>query len=405
MPRYRFRGPALPPSSDPPTGLRRYGRVLRSPGVPRPAAGAALAALPVGMLGPAVLLLVVTRGDDLAAAGAVVAVLGVGTCTGMVVQGRLIDRFGARTVLLVSAATRVVASVAFVSAAVLRSPTGLLAALALAVGAGEPQVGGALRAAWPLLVEPALRPTAVALSTLLFEVPVLVGPLLLAGVLALWPAEVAVLVAAACAAAGTALFARAAPALPRRPAARAVRPAGPLAVPAVRMTVLVTAVQAFAIGLVQVTGIAAALAAGAPSSAAVVHAALTAGSLLGATACGTRMPAAAPRWHLPVLMAALGVPPAVAAAAPGLPVAVVCAGLFGLVAGPVGLRCFLDLERHTPPGSATTAVTTQIAAGLAATSAGSALAGRLCASGDLRAPLLVAALSCLLAAGLVRWRR
>lgn len=57
------------------SGCRRYVRVLRRSGVARPALGTAVASLPIGMLGLAVLLLVRQSGGGFAHAGAVVAAL------------------------------------------------------------------------------------------------------------------------------------------------------------------------------------------------------------------------------------------------------------------------------------------------------------------------------------------
>lgn len=60
------------------SGLRAYLSVLRLSTVRRPAAGAALASLPIGMLGLAVLLLVQRSSPGFAAAGLVVGLLGLG---------------------------------------------------------------------------------------------------------------------------------------------------------------------------------------------------------------------------------------------------------------------------------------------------------------------------------------
>jgi predicted MFS family arabinose efflux permease len=369
--------------------LRTYLAVLRSPGVPVPAAGAAIASLPIGMLGLGLLLLVRERTGDLAAAGVVVAALGVGTCAGMVAQGLLIDRFGPRPVLPAVAALRALTSVGLVVAATTGGPVGVVAGLAAVVGASEPQVASALRGLWPQLVEPALHPAASALSALLFELPVLAGPLLVTGIALVGPVEWVVLVAAAFAVAGTGLFVASAPA--RRWRAVAPRPRrtpGTPAVPAVVVSVGVTAVQALAIGVLQVGAVAVATRqGGAPGP---LFALLTAGSLIGATWCGPRMRAASRR-PTPVLLVALAALLVAAAVLPGLPALAACMFLFGLGAGPLGVRCFLDLQTHAPAGSLTTAVTAQVAAGLAATSAGSALAGWSTGAGDTASPLLLAA--------------
>jgi MYXO-CTERM domain-containing protein len=309
-----------------------------------------LAALPVGVLTPAILVLVSARSGGFAAAGAVVALLGAGTVVGMLVQGRLIDRYGARPVVLVAAALRVVASIGFVAV----TEPAAVAVLAVLVGAGEPQVPTALRASWPRLVGPALLPSAVALSTLLFEVPVLAGPLLLVGLLAVGPPEWAVLGAAVSAAVGAVVFAASAASGHRVEAERARA----LGVAGVRWIVLCVTVQGLVIGTVQVTG----AAAGGPLAYALLTAASLAGTLVGA------------RWGrpLPVLLVGLAGTLLVGVVPWPFVIAVV---LIGLVSGALGLACFVELGTVAPAGAPTAAVTVVIAAGLTATSVGAALAG------------------------------
>ena len=352
--------------------------LLRTPGVAASACAAALAALPIGLLAPAMLVLVSSRTGGFAAAGVVVAVLGAGTVAGMLVQGRLIDRYGARPVVLAAAALRLLASAAFVSV----DEPAAMAVLALLIGSSEPQVLSALRALWPRLVAPPLVPSAIAMSTVLFEVSVLAGPLLLVALLAVGPAEWAVLGAAASAAAGSVIFAGSA-ASGHRVAADRTRVLG---VRAMRWIVLVVAVQGFAVGAVQVTGGAA--------MGPLAYALLTAASLAG-TVWGARRAR-----RLPLLLVGLAAALAVAAGPWPFAIGVV---VFGLVAGALGLGCFVELGQVAPAGAPTAAVTVVVGAGLAATSAGSAVAG-FAVDGLGAAPLLlaVAGIALVVAHG---WRR
>lgn len=351
-----------------------YLAVLRSPGVLLPAAGTALASLPVGMLGLSLLLLVRQRSDGFAPAGVVVAALGVGTVVGMVVQGRLIDRSGPRGVLLAASAVRAVASVTFVVVAGARPPLWGLAALAVIIGASEPQAGSTLRSLWPSLVNRSLRPTATALSSVVFELPVLAGPLLVAVAVAAVPVEVAILGAAALAVVGAWMVAwSSAAGRWQRPAFRPGR--GPLGIPQVRLIIVVVAVQGLAVGVLQVSSAAAAATAASPGLTGLLYALLAAGSLLGTAVYGVCARPVAPRWQLPGLLAGGAGAMAVAAWSGGVASLAGCLAFFGLVAGPIGVRCFIDLERYAPPGSPAAATTMLIAAGLAATSAGSGIAG------------------------------
>ncbi|HEX2130209.1 MAG TPA: MFS transporter [Actinophytocola sp.] len=384
------------------SALTVYTAVLRAPGVLAPALGAAIASVPIGMLGLSVLLLVQQRTGMFAAAGVVVAVLGLGTVTGMLLQGRLIDRWGARWVLAVAAAVRVLATAALVVVANGASPVWALASVAAVVGLSEPQVSGALRACWPVLVGPVLRPAATALSSVLFEVPVLSGPLLVALVTSVWSIEVALCAAAVFAAVGACVFA-ASPVAGRRPrhAPRAAVRSEPLSSPGVRLVVLVTAVQGLVTGVLQVTTAATATTAGTPESSGVLFAVLTAGSLVGTTLYGARTRGGAARWSLPLLLSGLAGSLAAAAFVSELVPFAVCLVVFGLASGPLGVRCFVDLERHAPAGAPAAAVTVLVAAGLAATSAGSALAGWALDRAGTVAPLLAGAGSAALAAVVV----
>ncbi len=243
------------PTTPPAGGFRRYLVVLRRPGVARPAAGAAVGSLPIGMLGLAVLLLVQQRSPSgFADAGLVVGLLGVGTGVGMTVQGRLIDRFGPARVLLAAAAVQATALVALVQATRADGPTGLVAVGALVAGAGEPQIGGSLRGLWADLVPEELRGTAVALSSVLFEAPVLLGPLLLVGLLAMVGPAAAVLVAGACFAVGAWILARSAAARAWTPSVGQARGRlGALHSRGVQTVAIIAAAQGMITGLVQVS--------------------------------------------------------------------------------------------------------------------------------------------------------
>jgi len=355
--------------------------VLRRPGVARPAAGAAVGSLPIGMLGLAVLLLVQQRSPSgFADAGLVVGLLGVGAGVGMTVQGRLIDRFGPARVLVVAAAVQSMALVTLVQVTRVGGPTDLVAVAALLAGAGEPQIGGSLRGLWPNLVPEELRGTAVALSSVLFEAPVLLGPLLLVGLLAVVGPAAAVLVAGACFAVGAWILARSAAARAWKPSPRQAR--GRLG-----------------------------LAARAP----LLYAALSAGSLLGALGYGAlRRTVPAGRALIVLLVAvsvassgcaAVSVASSGCAAVPSL--GWLAVGLFtgGLLLGPVAV-CYLGLvDVLAPAGARVEAFTTVSAAGLAGFAGGTAAAGVIVDRAGPGGGFLTAAVIAAITAGALYVRR
>lgn len=358
--------------------LESYVTILRLPGVALPSLGTALASIPIGILGLALLLLVRQSSGNFAMAGAVVAVFGVGTGLGIVGQGHLIDRFGPRPVLLVASCAQVSVLFAIAAVAAAEGLPWLLGGLAFLAGLGEPQVGGALRAMWPSLVSPQQRPLASALSSMLFELPVVTGPLVLSALMRFSTIYVAILTAA-----GLSLVGSLAVALSH--AARTWQPASggrrglfrPLTIAGVRLSAAVTAVQGLAVGLLQVSCAAFAAERGSPAGVGLLYALLSSGSLIGATLYGAWSQAARHDRHMPSLLLALAVVLAGAATSSAMAILAVWAFAAGLLVGPVSVRCFTDAESSTEPGSLAATATTLTATGLAATSAGTALAGWL----------------------------
>lgn len=183
-----------------------YLRVLRTPGVLIPVLATATASLPIGMLSLAVLFFFEGEGGSAANASSVVAALGVGTGLGIVVQGRLMDGLGSSKVLLTAACLQL-ATLAGLVAVVRTMCLWCTLLIAFLAGGSEPQVGGCLRALWPSVLPVELLPRAMALSGIVFELPLVAGPILLTASLLILPAEATVLLAGAFFATGACLLA------------------------------------------------------------------------------------------------------------------------------------------------------------------------------------------------------
>ena len=383
-------------------GITAYGSVLRRRGVGIPVVGTCLASLPIGMLGLAVILLVGTGEAGFSATGAVVGALGLGTGIGLVVQGRLMDRLGHTPVLLGAICVQVPALTGLVVSVRLDGPPWLSAGLAFLAGVGEPQVGGSLRALWSLLLPVDQRHTGVALSSILFEVPVMLAPLLLYGILTVVSAATAVLVACGCFAVGAALLATSRAARAWRPTPDATRGLlGPLTSPGVRLVTVVAAAQGTVTGLLHVSYAAFAEEQGAAENAAVLFALVSGGSLLGTVVHGARQQRGNATRGLAALLG-LSAAVFIAGASADSPVFLgSTAFAAGLVLGPIAVRCFTEAERHAPPGTLAGAFTTLTAAGLVAMSAGTALAGWLIDHHGVASPHAMAAVVTLAAAVLL----
>jgi predicted MFS family arabinose efflux permease len=174
--------------------LGPYRQVLDTPGAPSFVAAAAVARVPIAMLGIGLVLLVSGSRGSYGQAGAVAAASLVAGSLAAPLQARLADRLGQPQViaplLVVHAAAVVAAVVAVESGASL-----LVVALAAAVaGTTLPQFGAFVRARWSarLAGTPGL-PTAFALESVLDEVVFVVGPVLVTVVATQVSPDVAVL--------------------------------------------------------------------------------------------------------------------------------------------------------------------------------------------------------------------
>ena len=223
-------------------GLRRYGDVLRAPGVGRIAAAALLARLPSGMAPLATVLLVRGEGRSYGVAGVVIAASSLAGAIGFPLWGRLIDRTGQARVLLPLAVAYPAALAGLALSATQGAPALVLAAFAALAGGTQPPVGASMRALWPsLLGKPGLRDTAYALEAWLQELFFICGPLIVVAIASVAPAWAALVAAAAFAGIGTSWFALAPPVRAAGGSDRAPSRAGALGSKAVR-TVLITCV-------------------------------------------------------------------------------------------------------------------------------------------------------------------
>lgn len=208
------------------------------------------------------------------------------------------------------------------------------------------------------------------LSSVLFEAPVLLGPLLLTAILLVAGPAAAILLCAVFFAAGTVTLATS-------PASRAWRGmahrndlVGALASPGVRTALLAAAGHGVIVGVVQVSA-----AARFTGYAGLMYAALSAGSLSGAVVFGTRLQGGRPAWR----MAGLTVLCAVSLGAASLtatPVAFAVSLLaLGTCLGPAGVLGYSLVGHHAPPGHTVEAFTMVTAAGLSAIAVGTTVAG------------------------------
>lgn len=277
--------------------LQRYAALFRQPDMAKIMLASVVGRIPIGMAGLAILLFVQGSTGSFSRAGAASALYVMGLAALAPLFGRLIDRYGPRPVLTLSALVYPAALFALV-ATVAKSANFLwIAASAFLAGAALPPITIVMRALLPqLLNDVSLMQTAYSVDSALIELVFIIGPALVALFVALDMAGFAVLFAAGCGALGAAIFLRS-PAARRwtlQPSLTRGSPLGPLRSPGLRTVLGVTAFYSLAFGLFEVAATGFAAARGMPAAAGLILGLASVGSTLGALVYGSR------DWPLPV---------------------------------------------------------------------------------------------------------
>jgi predicted MFS family arabinose efflux permease len=241
-----------------------------------------LARLPLAMLDIGLLVHAQHLTGSFAAAGVVAGIYAVALGAGGPLLGRLIDRRGQTSVLLVSSSVTG-ALLLSIAALPVGAPLGALVALAAGVGLATPPIGTCLRTQLPaLLPNPADARAAYAFEASVVELTWIAGPPLVLCLGALWSTGAALAIAG-----GAVLFATTA--FAAQPASRDWRPAvaearqrgGSLRAPAMRTLVIVLVAVGTLLGAAEVAVTAAAKALDDTAAAAALFALWGVGSLAG----------------------------------------------------------------------------------------------------------------------------
>lgn len=173
-----------------------YGDLFRIKGVARVVTAATFSRLTTSMLSLALLLSVQEQGGSFAGSGAVMAAHAFALAVAAPISGRAADRFGRHRVLFVFIAVHAMAYALLITAVANGAPVSLTVVSAGILGASTPPASAVLRSRWPVLVGPSHLPAAYGLDAAHNSLTFVIGPLLAAG-LALVFAPLAVLVGAA----------------------------------------------------------------------------------------------------------------------------------------------------------------------------------------------------------------
>ena len=185
-----------------------YRLLVRTEGVAALLMVSLVARLPVGFYSLAILLWVRAVSGSFAIAGAATAAFSISRAVAAPLQGALVDRLGQTRVLTPMAFGQAVAIASAWAAARAGAEIAVVVAVAFA-GALIPPLAGCLRALWPIVCgDPSNTRLAYALDAISQETIWIVGPLILAGVIAVASPGDGVIVAAVGTLAGTYMFAK-----------------------------------------------------------------------------------------------------------------------------------------------------------------------------------------------------
>jgi MFS family permease len=172
--------------------LHKYVEFIRQPDVARLLFAALLARMPVGMVGFSLVMFLRESLGNFALAGTAVGINFLAMAAAAPIQGRLIDRHGPRTLLMVTSIVQPLALLSILASAKLQMPFGVIAACAAIAGFFATPITTLTRTTWRHRFQrDEDRRTAFALDAVTIELNFTMGPALIALILAFFGATVA----------------------------------------------------------------------------------------------------------------------------------------------------------------------------------------------------------------------
>jgi predicted MFS family arabinose efflux permease len=370
----------------------------------RQGAAGLVAQLTQAAAGLGIILVVREAGGSLSLAGAAAGAFLIATGAARPVQGRMIDRHGPPAVLVPCAVLHFAGFAGLVAWTQAEGASWPVLLFAIPIGLGEPPVSASMRIAWGRMADPEDRTAAYSVVTLTQELAVLLGPLLLAAIVAIASAAAAVLVVGGLASTGTIVLAAVLPrhlhtdGPERRP--HALGSAG------VRLALAVNLIFALALGCIELGIPALAGERGVPAVSGLLLGAMSVGGILGAAVYASRRWGAEASARLTLLLAVYAVAIAPLTTTPSFALMVPPLLLAGAALNPVVTTVALLVEDHAGAAAAEAFgwQSTSLAVGAAA---GNALSGPLAqanGAGAAFAAGVTAAAAAALLAALVRRR-
>jgi MFS family permease len=351
-----------------------YLRILKTKHAVRLLAGTLVGRLPNATASIVVLMFVRSEGGSYSLAGGLAAAYGVANAVGQPLLGRLVDLYGQLRVQLPAALVSALSMVAFA----LVGTDVLPAAYAAAVlgGLAAPPLEGGLRALWPsILRNESEVHTAYAMDAVAQEVMFTAGPLLVSLCVAVWSAQVAVLLINLLGVLGAVSVLVSRPSREWRSAPREAHWLGALRSPGLLALLGAFLFVGVALGSIAVAGVSYADGHGGDVVYGWLMAGLGFGALVGGAAYGARQWAGAPERRLMVLVALLAAGYVPLLAMPGAVAMTALATLAGVFLAPAIACAFIVVDRHAPRGTVTEAFSWLVTTFTVGGSLGTALAG------------------------------
>ncbi len=332
-----------------------------------------LAQISQGGAALALILLIQHARGSLGLAGAATAGFAIGAAIARPIQGRLIDDQGPRNVLLAIAVFHTAGLLALVPVVRSDVPGVAIVAVALIAGLGLPPVSQTQRVVWAELSDED-RTTVFSVVTMIQELSILTGPLLVGVLVGTASPSAALITVAACSGVGLAWLGILVPAAPLD--TQDERRGGPLLERGVRIVLALELLFAVALGGLEIGVPALASSEGHPSAAGFLLALASAGGIAGALVYGGRRWQASPRSRLLLLLALSAIGFGLLVPSEGLVLAGAVLLALGTVINPTLTTLILLLDLASPRFAAEAFgwLSTATAIG---TGAGAAIAGAL----------------------------
>jgi MFS family permease len=384
-----------------------YRRLLAIRATRIPLLGVAIGRLPLAAGSLATILFVRAQTGSFAVAGAVEACAAIAAGISLPIQGRVIDRVGQTRVLTTMGLLNPVADVVLVIVGKAGAGPVALCVAGAFTGITIPALSASMRTLWSMLVPDAeLRQSAFALDAVLLELIFIVGPLTVSVLVAVASPTVALLLNAALAGIGTAIFAgsRASRAWRGDPQDHG------LLGPAIRSRKIhglfaVEAAVGAAVGAMEVAATAFASQEGSREIAGALIAVQAGASLVGGLWYGSRARPGQAAERYPLILLVLAVCFLPLAFARSLGSLFPLMALSGFAFAPSSAVVYMLIDELTPPGAATEStslVTTALVAGVAL---GNAVSGAVVGDGHASRGFAAAAAAAVLGCVFAYWAR